>query len=290
MSSKATQGLFSAISGGKVEDGVIRGVSVITIGEAKGHGTFIDQKSLETFLSVASARGSVPVKMDHGTGFAEIVGKLENFRIEGDSLRADLVLLKSHEAFERIVEMARTMPENFGLSVSGTVTNEKVNGQKCIRCHELGSVDLVDRPAANPNGLFDVPVDSSESGMAEANALLAKIKSVFVDTENADLAAANKQVTDLTAKVGTLETQLGAKDKSIADKDTEIANLKAAQSDFDAKVAKAASAKALEIAASMGIKPAPINPDATPGTAGKRDFKSEVKPLSGVERLALERK
>jgi hypothetical protein len=295
--------LFSAIAGGSIKDGVISGVSVITAGEAKGHGVFIDRKSLETFLSAAQNRqGGVPVKMDHGTGFYHIVGKLENFRIDGDSLRADLHLLKTHEQFARIVEMADTMADSFGLSVSSVTSNEKIKGSEYIRCDELNSVDLVDCPAANPTGLFREPpsVDSPSVNMADANTLLSKIKSVFVETDNVELSTAttkvtelSTKVTELTSKIQELDKQVAANAATLSAKDKEITDLKAAQSDFEAKVEKAASAKATELLAATGLpKPIITKPSESPASPApeKRDFKAEIKPLSAQQRLALERK
>lgn len=284
--------LFSAIAGGAIKDGVILGVSVITAGEAKGHNVNIDRKSLESFLSAAQNRqGGVPVKMDHGTGFYHIVGKLENFRIDGDSLRADLHLLKTHEQFARIVEMAETMADSFGLSVSSVSNYEEIDGKNYLRCEELNSVDLVDRPAANPTGLFREPpsVDSSRKGiMADANTLLSKIKSVFVESENVELTAATTKVTELTGKVSELtskiqefEKQTGAHAVTLAAKDKEISELKAAQGEFDAKVEKAASAKALQITASQG---APIIP-ARPGDVTADPAKSKISELRGIDKV-----
>jgi hypothetical protein len=275
--------LFSAIAGGNIVDGVIRGVSVITTGEAKGHGVFIDAKSLQTFLSAAQARpGGVPVKMDHGTGFYHIVGKLENFRIDGESLRADLHLLKTHEQYPRILEMASTMAEAFGLSVSSVATGEQIDGKEYLRCDELNSVDLVDRPAANPTGLFSQPVDSTQKGnMADANTLLSKIKSVFVESENVELNTATAKVTELAAKVAEFEKQVSAHAVTLAAKDKEITDLKAAQADFDKKVETAASAKALQITASQGAPPitaAPSDPAIDPA-------KQKISQLRGIEKV-----
>lgn len=220
--------------------------------------------------------------MDHGTGFYHIVGKLENFRIDGESLRADLHLLKTHEQYPRILEMASTMAEAFGLSVSSVATGEKIDGKEYLRCEELNSVDLVDRPAANPTGLFSEPVDSIAKGnMADANTLLSKIKSVFVESENVELNTATAKVTELAAKVAEFEKQVAAHAVTLAAKDKEISELKAAQADFDKKVETAASAKALQITASQGAPPItqkPSEPNADPE-------KQRISQLRGIEKV-----
>jgi hypothetical protein len=74
----------------------IKNVSVITVGEARGHGMQIDEKTLLQVKAAAETyAGGLKVKTDHYTGFNEIVGALKNFTIDGDQLRADLFLLKT---------------------------------------------------------------------------------------------------------------------------------------------------------------------------------------------------
>lgn len=79
---------------------------------------------------------------------------------------------------------------------------------------------------------------------------------------------------DLKAKLDT-ETQAHAATKQA--KDSEISTLKAAQADFDSKVEKAASAKAQQITASIGVSAIPNTPSATPGAPAKVE-------LSGIEK------
>jgi hypothetical protein len=123
-------------------DGTIKGVSVITEGEAKGHGCSIDSITLSQVVSCGSK--GVPVKMDHSQGLDRIVGSCRNFSIDGSQVRADIQLLKSHAAFEFIKELV-------------AATLEKKNKTDFVRCTQLYSVDLVDLPAANPGGLFSTP-------------------------------------------------------------------------------------------------------------------------------------
>jgi hypothetical protein len=147
----------------------ITDVSVITVGEAKGHGMLIDAQTLvEVKAAAETYAGGLKVKTDHYTGFNEIVGTLKNFRIDGDQLRADLYLLKNHDATARILEMAELMPDTFGLSISFTGEHEESeSGTVFARCTEIYSADLVDAPAANPTGLFSVKVDSGKKDMDE---------------------------------------------------------------------------------------------------------------------------
>lgn len=285
---------FNSIAGSTVSDGIIRGVSVITEGEAKGHDTFIDAETLLSVKACAETHADgVQVKSNHGTGFESIVGTLRNFRIQGAKLLADLHLLKTHEAFSRILEIAETMPASVGLSISFSGITEEVDGEKYVRCLELYSVDLVDRPAANPSGLFSSVVDSSPKGMAEKfDSFVAGLKGLVGMAENTDLAAAQKSVTELTAKVATFEVDL----KAANDKATKFeTDWKAAQAEvaaLPAKIEAEGSKKAQSILAALGHPPIPSVPSTNPAdpSPAKRDFKAEVKPMTGLERLALERK
>jgi hypothetical protein len=176
--------LFAAATGSRVdrEAGVLRGVSVITEGEAKGHGMIVDSVTLEQVKACAETYvDGLRVKMDHATGIDAMVGVLRDFQIDGIQLRADLHLIKSHEDFEKILEMAENMPGSFGLSISFSGESEDVevpsddteevepnSGElppsvggsveivRAARCMEIYSADLVDQPAANPSGLFQV--------------------------------------------------------------------------------------------------------------------------------------
>jgi hypothetical protein len=106
---------------------LIRGVSVITEGEAQGHGVFIDSKTLETTLSAAKQfPGGVKCKMDHGSGLPDIVGTFSNFRVEGAKLRADLQLLLTHPRYQSLMELARRAPTASGMSISFKYTPEVI--------------------------------------------------------------------------------------------------------------------------------------------------------------------
>jgi hypothetical protein len=135
--------------------GIIHGVSVITEGEASGHGLFIDSTTIKQVMDTAATYGGgLKVKVNHGKALESIVGVLKNFCVDGGRLRADLHLLKSAIERDKVLEMAEAMPESFGLSISFANQPEEIEGRKFARCVEIYSADLVDSPAANPSGLF----------------------------------------------------------------------------------------------------------------------------------------
>lgn len=156
---------------------VIRGVSLMTGDlEAEGHDLHVDDTTLSQILQWANKNGKVTVKADHkgadGKTFKAIVGYLTNFRLDAGEkkVRGDLELLHTEPLTPKILEMAKKMPENFGLSAAFKGKGEKGKGGKNFaRCSKLLAVDLVENPAANPDGLFSAKVDSGKNGMADNN-------------------------------------------------------------------------------------------------------------------------
>ena len=178
--------------------GVIFGVSVITTGLAKTHDKVIDAKTLRTVKeSAESYPGGLKVKMEHGTDAKDIVDVLKIFRIDGSQLKADLHLLKNSQCFSQITEMAETIPDLFGLSISFSCEIEEIDGLKCARCIEIYSADIVDTPAANANGLFSI-VDIENKHMN---------KEATPEGEKVTFAT-EKVVTDLSAKLETFASRI----------------------------------------------------------------------------------
>ncbi len=179
-----------------LENGIIKGVSVITSGiTARGHDLEVDKTTLVQMFECAKAKGKVKTKWNHKSGADSVNGYLKNFSIVGDRLRADWHLMKKHSQYEQALELAVEMPEGIGLSASFAGEPELKNGRKFARCEELISTDLVADPAANPNGLFEAEVDNDFSDMANSTEeLLAKIEAQGQAIE--DLKAFNQQLVD----------------------------------------------------------------------------------------------
>ena len=69
----------------------LKNVSILTAGEAKGHNLLIDETSLQQALAVAQSMGRIKVTNGHGAQqVMDILGYVENFRIEGSRLLGDL--------------------------------------------------------------------------------------------------------------------------------------------------------------------------------------------------------
>jgi len=300
---------FASISGSSVnaDTGVISGVSVITEGPALGHGLTIDALTLaQVKVCAEQFTDGLRVKMDHCTGIDAMVGVLRSFRITGNQLRADLHLIKSHDDFSKLIEMAQTIPGAFGLSIVFSGQPEQQGQQRLARCIEIYSCDIVDQPAANPTGLFSKPMENQEptetaelaAPMPEAEVVVTVVASASVETpeqETAEeetavepmpetpLAEIVNDVTEFAAKVTTLEAALSAKEtaltaltEKLAAADSEVLTLRAKVTAADEAHARLAE---LHAAAkrSLGVMPAAVLPEvsitATEKTAA--DYRAE---------------
>jgi hypothetical protein len=259
---------FFQIISSKVDasTGIIRGVSVITEGPARGHKKMADATTLSQVKSAADSMGAVKVKVNHDTGFEAIVGALKNFHVDGQQLRADLHLIKSHELYPSIVELSSSQPETFGLSISFSGKHEKIDGVTFARCDELYSVDLVDAPAANPSGLFSV--DSAPKDMADnLKEFFSEAVEFFKSSKAASAATAADEAfaklktdfSQLTADLATAKQTIDSLGKQIADKDAALKTKedehKTALEAKDKSVEELATKKANEICVKMGIPP-----------------------------------
>lgn len=173
----------------------IFGVSVITKGIAKGHDLIVDDTTLAQVVKCGNgAKNGIKVKVGHDSGVEEIVGRLTNFRVEEDKVLADLELLSSSPRRDFIFELAQKTPEAVGLSIAFEGKPEAANGQQMARCTRLRSVDLVDEPAANPDGLFEVAVDESE-----------KVETPMKEEPKPEAMAAEPSAPSVDDRIGALE-------------------------------------------------------------------------------------
>lgn len=181
-------------AGGDKKAGLIRGFSVITRGEALGHGLWIDDEmlaSVERSINEAGKQG-VKARFTHpglsNDGLGSFLGRVKNAKRDGDLVRADLHFSQSShktpdgDLAEYVMKLAEEDPASFGTSIvfrrdraeeekhrvanttddDGFVSPDKNNKQNLphARLKSLYAVDAVDNPAANPSGMFhatDVP-------------------------------------------------------------------------------------------------------------------------------------
>jgi hypothetical protein len=150
------------------------GISVATVGPALGHEMFVDDVTLLQAEQAGVAGSPVKVFVDHDESIDSLIGFLSGFRIEEDQLRADLELLSAHPQAEFYAEILTKAPGRVGFSMTFSGKPEEVGDQRLARVENLVSVDLVSRPAANPDGVFKAgkvaAVDIEPVGMDEQNA------------------------------------------------------------------------------------------------------------------------
>jgi len=184
---------------------VIEGVSIISIGEAKGHGLYVDEQTLmEVKTCAESYKGGVKVNLDHGAGIKDIVGFVNNFRIVGNQLLGDLNLLETSPMRDYVLEISSKLPDTFGISIAFSGPIREVDGMDFARCTELYSADLVHTPAANATGLFSFTakqVDSFSKQMPEDTATTAMPE---------DSGESEVTIVDLSKRMSALEEAFGS--------------------------------------------------------------------------------
>lgn len=143
---------FSAVD---PANGVIHSVSLISVGEAKGHKdedghkVFVDATTLEQVYKFCQSQGTIKVKADHGSGVLSTIGYLDSFALESATVRGDLHIYESEPQAPRLFEIAEKNPTHLGISLEFSGVDE-VSGTKCLaRCSEVITAALVSDPAAN---------------------------------------------------------------------------------------------------------------------------------------------
>jgi hypothetical protein len=190
--------------------------------------------------------------MSHAGDAGDIIGYLTGFRIEGDKLLADLHLLKTSPHRAYVMELAQTIPDTFGLSISFSGPVEDKDGTKFARCVEIYSADLVAEPAANPSGLFDAgpiganaPAPAPQSQPNQSNPMDEKKIQEMIDC------AIKGAVESLSARLSKLETPPAAPSADEQEK--------AMQAKLE-NVAELAAKNALKaFTATLGTPPAPAS-------------------------------
>lgn len=147
----------------------LNGVSILTVGEARGHNLKIDQTSLEQALKVAQSMKRIKVTMGHGAPVTGILGYIDNFSIKGDRLLGDLNLFNTNEA-QFVEQLAQVLPEGFGISLTFSGVPEIMGAERFARVTEIYDCSIVSEPAANPAGMFSAfcAVDMQKLQMNEA--------------------------------------------------------------------------------------------------------------------------
>lgn len=187
--------------GGDYGAGLIRGVAVCTRGEALGHGMWLDAEFVKSVaLAINANKAGVKARFTHpglsSDGMGKFLGRLKNGWLDGDVARGDLHLSETAhntpdgDLAEYVMSLAEEDPSAFGTSIvfdhdfgaedrfeadntdkDGSFASpdpDNVQGYPHARLSRLWADDVVDEPAANPDGLFH----RGDEIAAEADGLL----------------------------------------------------------------------------------------------------------------------
>lgn len=173
-------------TGGRFGFGVVRGVSIITRGEALGHQMWVDAAFLQATADSINARSEgLKARFTHpgmsSDGLGSYLGKVDSARVDGNKVVADLNFAEAStktpdgNLADYVMTLAETSPEDFGVSIVFDVNEDAMealtaentsngrfispdednkNNYTHARMSSLRAADVVDSPAANPDGLF----------------------------------------------------------------------------------------------------------------------------------------
>lgn len=194
--------------GGYRRQGIIRDVSVTTAGEALGHGVWLDQEFVEaTTQQINRYNKGVKARFTHpglsSDGLGNFLGRVMNARTEGHQTIADLHFSQAGhntpdgDLAKYVMDLAAEDPESFGLSIvyepdttaedsflsehvdeQGKFASPDQNNKQNLphaRLATLRAADVVDEPAANPQGLFRREQQFAEEATAIAEYALGLI-------------------------------------------------------------------------------------------------------------------
>ena len=145
--------------------GTISGVSLISIGEARGHRStesglrlLVDQTTLQGVYDCCCQMGSVKVKLDHGSGILSTIGFVDGFGLGDGKVTANLHIYDAEPEAQRIFEIAEKNPQHMGISLEflGVDQEDPMEKVSYARCTEVLTAALVSDPAANAS-LFSIP-------------------------------------------------------------------------------------------------------------------------------------
>jgi hypothetical protein len=263
---------YSTYRDEEMEEMELGGVSILEVGEAKGHDLFVDKVSLQTALKLMTeARNGIKVKINHGSGLESVVAFARNPRIEGEKLVADLRLLRNSPHYGLIKEMASEAPDQFGVSLAFVNESETIDGKDYIRPQSIASADLVSSPAAT-NGLFEEMVKFMEKlGYVQGGKTIPAVAKEAVEEAPLDKKdKTNMENTDYKKDMDEVKVRLAALEEAMKPKEEmkkeemaeEAPKIVIEKEDEDKKEEKTEEMSEVvkKVLTEFGIKPIPASP------------------------------
>ena len=176
--------------GGDYESGIIRGASIITRGEAAGHKQWVDQFMVSQAVDAVNAAGNegLKVRFAHPSissdGLGKLTARAKDGRVSPDGNKGfvDLHIVRSSrktpdgDLGSYVMDLAENDGDMFGMSIvfdHDTDSEEQfmqeneefratfqspdeqnIDNLRHARIEKVIAADVVDEPAANPDGLF----------------------------------------------------------------------------------------------------------------------------------------
>ena len=199
---------FAAIPGeSRVDESnrVIRRVSLISEGDAKGHKdedgrqVVVDQTCLDQIFEFCQSSETIKVKIDHGSGVFSTAGYVDNFFREASRVTANLHIYETEDEAPRIFEIARTNPRHMGISLE-FIGEDEIDGRKILaRCSEVMTAALVSDPAANRSLFFSQKCEKRVATILKNETNLANTefmppKKLTTDSEKKDMENTNSDL------------------------------------------------------------------------------------------------
>jgi hypothetical protein len=263
---------YSTYRDEEMEEMELGGVSILEVGEAKGHDLFVDKVSLQTALKLMTeAKNGIKVKINHGSGLESVVAFARNPRIEGEKLVADLRLLRNSPHYGLIKEMASEAPDQFGVSLAFVNESETIDGKDYIRPQSIASADLVSSPAAT-NGLFEEMVKFMEKlGYVQGGKTIPAVAKEAVEEAPLDKKdKSNMENTDYKKDMDEVKVRLAALEEAMKPKEEvkkeemaeEAPKIVIEKEDEDKKEEKTEEMSEVvkKVLTEFGIKPIPASP------------------------------
>lgn len=182
----------------------ILGVSVCTMGEAKGHGVMLDETFLNDIVKLGNRnKDGIKSHWGHPSKYADQIGtelgRFVNFRRLDNKVIADIQFIKTemnYKYIDHIMKFAIIDPGMFGVSIcfdSKGIKYDEINNIYYETIANLTAIDFVSDPAAN-DSLFSTET-KQESKKTVANVLQNVVKSIKKISE--DLNLMQKKVDDV---------------------------------------------------------------------------------------------
>ena len=243
-----------------LENGIIRSVSLMEMGDAKGHfdkkgrQVIIDTVTLQQVFSACNKLGSIKVKADHGSGVFEIVGWADNFSLKADKVCADVHIYESEPNRKRLFEIAEKNPTHMGVSMEFTGEDKPSGATSMSRCDAVYAAALVDDPAAN-SSLFSVPATKAEQYLEKQTNTNNKMEPENDDKKDPTIADLMAKHEELMKRISALEMPIDKMEIEI-EQDDEKPDSEIKECEEKTKPEEKEEDKKIEMAAKRGAEAA----------------------------------